>query len=515
MSRTLRVLGSLVLVFAAVAGSGGRVAGAVRSPATPAAGITCGTPTDEGLIVYLDIADPSATPRADGYTSAFVVFAPDGTVVHRVPLADLPTFSPLGVGCAILGNAPTLGSFLFDPVSGRLQSLVLPEDYGDSLFPLTGWQRTYREQRWAFLTDNPATHALLVDTRTAHVTDLAALARALRDDTRVVVFLAATFSPDESSFLLVTDRDTWLVPTAEPNQARRLPNASPGPASYSSDGKRILYVAQTGETTSDVVVENLDGSGHRVLAAGGRHAGAFWVPGTNDQELLLTRYDRNQSTVAVLADGKESALATLPAGTVLLPPMFSPSGRRALVGTRADSSGWLWVDLDAGTARSLDALDGYPSPYAPYAPGVRWLQFFPSATPTVLPGTSVRGLDLETGTVATLLTFGFKEPYPGMLQYSTYGSSPDGRYVAINDFGKHYPRFWLLDAESRTATLFAGRIAGSFSPDGRYVIVAERTSGAPGRLWRTLAMTVAGRDVRTLAVSVGRGGFWVPGTHSR
>src|SRR5262249_22418782 len=114
-----------------------------------------------------------------------------------------------------------------------------------------------------------------------------------------------------------------------------------------------------------------------------------------------------------------------------------------------------------------------------------------------------------------LLTFDIKEPYTGIPQFSSLGSSPDGRHVAVNDLGEKYPRFWLLDAETGTATLYDGRIAGSFSPVGLNLIVAEPAGNAKLQPWRTLIMTVAGQDVHTLAVSVGRAGVWVPGTHAR
>src|SRR5262249_12919522 len=160
---------------------------------------------------------------------------------HRVELQDIPTYYPLGVGCAVFGNAPSLGSFLFDPISGTMRRLTVPDGYKDDLFPLIGWQRTYREQRWAFLTDSPSTHALLVDTQTGNTTDLIAFVHKLSgDDEQLVVVLGAALSPDESSFLLMTDRDTWLLPTADPGRARQLPHASPGQASFSEDGKQIL-----------------------------------------------------------------------------------------------------------------------------------------------------------------------------------------------------------------------------------------------------------------------------------
>jgi hypothetical protein len=287
MSRTVAILGSLALALSLILSSGSRVDAAPLLTSTAlSTSATCGKPNDQGLIVYLDVADASATPEAGGYSTALVVYAPDGTEVHRVELDDFPTIYPLGVGCALLGSAPNLDSFLIDPVSGTLHRLALPEDYGDSLFPLVGWQRTYREHRWAFVTDNPATHALLVDTQTGETSDLAALVRQLRgEDSDLVVFLAVALSPDESSFLLMTDHDTWLVPTADPTRARRLPNATPARASYSEDGKQLLYVSKTGDTTSDVAVENLDGTGRKVLAEGGQHASAYWVPGSNGQQL--------------------------------------------------------------------------------------------------------------------------------------------------------------------------------------------------------------------------------------
>jgi len=179
-----------------------------------------------------------------------------------------------------------------------------------------------------------------------------------------------------------------------------------------------------------------------------------------------------------------------------------------------DDIEWTLVDLDRGTAKVLDALKGYPFPYAPYVHGVRWLTFYPSDQSIVEPGSSMLGLDLESGTVKTLLTFDFDEPYAGIFASSTFGSSADGRFVAVNDFGEEYPRFWLLDAQEGKATLYDGRIASAFSPDGQQLMVGE-PAGADKRVWHTLIMTVDGRDVRTLAESFGRGGVWVPSQYSR
>src|SRR5262249_19604495 len=158
MYRTVAILGSLALAMTAILVPGSRAdAGPSAAAAAQATSLTCGKPNDRGLIVYLNIEDTSATPEAQAYRAALVVYAPDGAEVHRVELQDIPTYYPLGVGCAVFGNAPSLGSFLFDPISGTMRRLTVPDGYKDDLFPLIGWQRTYREQRWAFLTDSPST----------------------------------------------------------------------------------------------------------------------------------------------------------------------------------------------------------------------------------------------------------------------------------------------------------------------------------------------------------------------
>ncbi|MEA2527462.1 MAG: hypothetical protein QOF73_4689 [Thermomicrobiales bacterium] len=515
MRRAVAILAILALILAPMP--------AVRVRATTLAAlpqaespVTCGKPDDPGLIVYLDVEDNRATPEAEGIKSAVVIFAPDGTEKQRVPLQDVPNLYPLGVGCSLLVGGIDPGPFLLEPASGTTHPLAVPDGYDDSLFPFFAWQRTYQERRWAFLSDAQVTHALLTDTETGNTVDLESLVRHLRgDESKVVVMFGLALSSDESSFLIMTDVDTWVVTTADPTQARQLPAAVPGRAAFSEDGTKILYAAETGNETSDIVVENLDGSGRTVLAKADKRPIAVWIPGSAGREVLILRAIGDQVSVLDVEDGTERAIPVSLPGPVAGQPMFSPSGRQVLLRTQEDETAWTLVDLIEGTGATLDELAGYAFPYAPYAPGVRWLQFFPSDTPRVEPGTSIMGLDLETGAVRPLLTFDIEEPYAGILNFSNLGSSPDGRFVAVNDLGSDYPRFWLVDAKLGTATLYDDRIAGSFSPDGHSLVVSEPAGAENDRLWRTLIMSVDGKDVRTLAESLGRGGFWLPGTHTR
>jgi hypothetical protein len=93
-------------------------------------------------------------------------------------------------------------------------------------------------------------------------------------------------------------------------------------------------------------------------------------------------------------------------------PLFAPSGQR-VPPDLGELTRWTWVDLRTGSSRPLDDLTGRVL-YAGYAPGMRWVTFFPSDTAAVDPRDAMLGLDLETGEVQPLLTFDVEATYPGI-----------------------------------------------------------------------------------------------------
>ena len=420
-------------------------------------------------------------------------------------------------GCTILINGTDIGPALFDAVTGELLPLMLPAGYDDSpLFPFNGWQRTYKEQRFALLSDGTPNHVLLADVQSGHTIDLETLVYLLRgDESRLLLILGAALSQDESTLLLMTDRDTWLVPTANPAGARPLTGAARGTAVLSEDGMNVVYGTESEERASDVVVENLDGSDRTVVADGGMRPFSYWLPGSGGRQILVVHTIEETVSLLDLVAGTEQSITGIAPGAPFGRPIFAPSGRRVLLGTIGETRNWTWVDLDQGQAQVVAEPEDFPIPYTLIAPGLRWLTFFPTDRPMLEPGSSIRAIDLETGAVNTPLTFDFEEQYPGVLPYSSIPSSPDGRFTIVNDLGRDFPRFWLIDAQAGSSTTYEGRIATAFSPDGQQLLVAERANATDNRVWRTLIMTIDGQEVRILAESLGRGGFWVPSPYTR
>lgn len=506
------LLTSLVSVSPAMSAAPAHAAFAVTSAAgTPAATGPCGAPSGTALIVYQELTFSPATPGAVA-GATLVTTTPDGRVVHRTAVPGFAQLDPLGVGCATLVDVAGHGTSLLDPGTGSVMQIALAGKTFDQLMPAPWWQRTARETRWALLSDDTGQAALLLDTRTGQLTDLAAVVQALRGQPvgGPPVPLGAQISADGAHLLLATDRDAWVMPTTDPRRGRRLADATPAPASFAEDGRQILYVRTAGQNQSRIVVQDVNGSGSTDVATGDGNTFAYWIPGSKSSQILLLRLRSGRVSVVRLPDKQERDLLTLPPATPAQ-PIFSPSGRQLLIRavTSDQAPTWVWIDLATGQHHQLDALTGYRL-YSPVAPGVRWLELASfDISGTAKPGADIRGLDLDTGTIRRLLVFDGGEPYAG-LGPTTHIISGDGRFAVVNDFGANYPGFWLLDAAQGTSQRFSGRLCSAISPDGGTILVSAPVGTSKPPQWRILLMTARGGDERTLAESSAPGGVWVP-----
>jgi len=294
------------------------------------------------------------------------------------------------------------------------------------------------------------------------------------------------------------------VPTANPGAARRLNRDGQLiiDCDFSDDSRQIVYVKWRGGRGTEVVIEQVDGSGYEVIATGDWFDRAAFVPG--QKQLILVRPDR--VSLLSLDDRKEQELLV---GDLDRPTFlwFASSGQKAVFGY-SEAPVWHLLDLKKGTTRSLGGLEGY---HPIWARGRRWLIFddVPSLT-FGEGGVHFVTLDLESGETSQVLALGEDTKQWALLPQL----SLDGKYALVYQISAVAPTseccaLWLLRANNGKARLLAkaGRVNGALSPDGRWVAVSiiERTDD---RMEAKLTLMETERDgIRSLGE--GFGPIWV------
>ena len=288
----------------------------------------------------------------------------------------------------------------------------------------------------------------------------------------VSLFVMSQVTRSGSHFLLwdAMTKGVWLVPTAAPEQARKLgPDGSDLSAILSDDGDFVVYLDRTDVEDNRVVKEEIDGSAAQAILSGPDIRSVTFMPG-NDQLVV----NRSESvSLLSLDDLQERTLFTL-AGD-LQGILFDPDGRKAaygIRGSRTDPVEWTYLDLSTGEQRPLDALKGYVRGYGTAA--TRW-QFMTDGQPTNS-SAHIASLDLQTGQVRPLL---FLE---GLGFMPIVSLSDDGRIGLVTAYNKTgETQIWLLLADQDSAQLLAESkgATGRLSPDGKWVVVAilEQTAG--------------------------------------
>jgi dipeptidyl aminopeptidase/acylaminoacyl peptidase len=418
-----------------------------------------GSSNTEGLILYQTLDDGE-----DELVVRPMVVDPGGGEPRSITLPDPisgGSFIPTESGRRVWLFVPGRQLYLIDVRQRTARELDLPEAVQSEVVPNAAQFRfSGGGERWTLIGNPMATMAYLVNLETGDAHDLTTI----NDEIAHIVY--ATFTSDEEHILINTG-NLWLVPTANPSNARRLGGDEPASGgSFSSDGRLVAYVVRATTGGWVVVVERIGGSESLVVASGERFYSAEFVPGQN--QLVLVEEDR--VVLLSLDSGAEQELLTY-AGRPQR-PWFAPDGHTLLFGYEStEGATWHLADLGQGTHRPLDSLTGYhPLRNDRDHSWLIWTGSF-----EVGGGRQFLSLDLRSGETRQLLRVDEDTRHSRLA-----GFSADGQFGLLQVMpGDGDMQLWLLQLDSGESRLLAEArlVSGALSPDGRWVAVGtlERT----------------------------------------
>jgi hypothetical protein len=311
------------------------------------------------------IPEPAAPPASDllvyqawdgGPLPELIVRQPDGTEVRRIALPKTVKYAesivPLAGNHTALLKTSDSRWFVVRAASGEAQELDIPTKTRDGLYLAQTLKGSGR--RWALLQDQKNRYIYLIDAKTGAVTDLTTSGLTARD------FKDMWLSPQED-YLAVSagERGLWLIPTGEPAQAQRLGGGmSTYFGGFSTDGQRIVYNEVTRGKSSPLIIENLDGTGKRMIPTEQDVTGVLPVIGT-DQVVM---YQTGQGVWFDIGQEKVLARVSYSRTDSLRDFWITPHGNQLLF-SKIDrsSSAYPHWRIEAGTEIShpLNDLEGY------------------------------------------------------------------------------------------------------------------------------------------------------------
>ncbi len=321
---------------------------AIRPTVYPTSTPESAAPAVSDLLVY-QAWDHGPLPE-------LIVRQTDGKEVRRIALpkaAELITsIIPLRGNYAALFQTSDERWFIVRAALGEVQELDIPAKALNSLYVSRSLQGSGK--RWAFLQDRSDRYVYLIDIETGAVVDLTASGLSAR------FFKDVWLSPQEDYLAVYAgELGVWLVPTADPVQARRLGSStSTSFGGFSTDGKRVIYGEVNRAKPSQFVVEDVSGSNKRIITAEREFQGMLPVVGT-DQVVM---YQQGQAVWFDVAQDKVLARVPYSRTDALRDFWVSPDHNTLFVGKidQASSAYTHW-SIDAATEIShpLRELDGY------------------------------------------------------------------------------------------------------------------------------------------------------------
>ncbi len=387
-----------------------------------------------------------------------VAISPDGREARRINLPDEGWgIQATQASNRVLYMTKDRNWFLVDTDRGTTRELVFPErgkaEVQPSYYQLGGGKR------WIIFANTTFNQAYLINLEMGEVTYLNTTSEEIGS------VRGGIFSPDESYLALTSHTGLWLAPTADLSKARRLTDeilAIPG--GFSADNRKIIYSRGAANDQTEIVIEQVDGSGSDVVAVFDTPTGASWVP--DKEKLLLT--EEGQLSLLDLTDREPQALMDYEG--IFHQMCFVLDGKKVVFGHVFNNTvNWTLIDLQTGMLQALDELQGYSE--ALYR-GLtqRWVIFVDITRNSDTRG-RIASLDTETGQVEPLFSLGTDTEE----RIGFYSTSPDGHLGLVDVWDSDgSKRMWLLKAATGQALqLPEGSSESSFSPNGRCIVVSR------------------------------------------
>ena len=301
-------------------------------------------------------------------------------------------------------------------------------------------------------------------------------------------------SPDDRHLIVWDGRRTWII-DLDSRISRLLGTGQfTFSAAFVRDGSQIAYSQQLASGNTELRLQNVDGSGDKLLFASGEILVSLPVPGRN--ALLLDERDDAGGSLGIY-DMETTSLNPLRAdllgytgATNIV--QFSPDGQFALVGIEGEAGrDWYRLTLNAPGGSALlfnDLAD------AEIRPGFDFHSDWAVATLGADAGNdgAVIAVDLVNGETTRLIEGITTDAAVGNVQVAPNGP---GALVAIDSFTEFAVHFLDLEiGEDRTIDLMKGG-GGIVSPTGDgFAVAFDLNTGGTA----TIVYDSAGQEVVTI-----------------
>jgi hypothetical protein len=308
--------------------------------------------------------------------------------------------------------------------------------------------------------------AYLLDVRSGEAVAISTLV----EDART--FVSGSIASTGDMLLVSSGFNAYLVPLENPTEVSLAdPSVPTRDPAFTADGQAVIYTTGS-EISMEIRSQDLVGGQPTDLGTTSELGRLVVLP--ND-DLLLIHHDGIGLQRA--AEGTRREYRGL-AGEVSAAFVSPDRHFAAVYAEDGDERIWTLIDLSTSSATPLQESNGrLPGGF----PGEqRWLIFPPTEIPGAgVPGATYLSLDLQTGTVSSLLAQDSSEVY----QFASAGDSA-GRFALVNAVSPGIGRLWLLDAESGTGNLVGqstGNILGQVAPDGCHLAIGTFDTIGEGR----------------------------------